>query len=663
LNKNNELSGYHNAKRSVLTSGDLSVSIINQQVYLQDKLLMLPNLSYLLLVDLMMHWPQTRTQDELIQSIWGKVQVQNSTLNQRVKLLRQAFKEQGGDPKVISLVRGVGYRFAEDVKIVEENLIAKKQKPFVEKAEVIKTIHPSGIIKKSAFKIITALIVALTVSSTLLQWTTKREGNKGKHSLSIDKQRQSITVAPFISNSYANTSDDYLANSFRAEISSSLADVSDFQVITHNSSIRNQKTALTNQEIGQKLDADIVLTGKINRVENGFNVDIQLVSTNTNETIWAQNYHASQNNLYFLKFDIAQEIQAYLFPNNIRPLSYHADPSFVNPKAYDFYLKAMDYHRRNSKSANLHAQTLVERAYELSPSCLDIISGYASILNRGITLGEKADTSLTKAVSLANKAIELYPNNFRGYVELANSMLLQQDDKMALNYFKQALLLSPENVSGLIGLSTIQIKTRKFKEALANTELLKTLDPSSTHSLLLSGDAYSALALYTQAQQYYDSIIKIEPDSIDAFIGLARLNIKQGYFDKAEKHYQSIYKISPDSPKSFHILVEILFSQKHYLQLITQVELHQEHYKNSIYTDKIEELSALADLLVNSVKNTSAIAQKINDYQTEILDDGLSADKFTYLFALLEVVEAIEEHKYWKNIESKFIADAQRSIL
>jgi len=323
----------------------------------------------------------------------------------------------------------------------------------------------------------------------------------------------------------------------------------------------------------------------------------------------------------------------------------------------------MDYHRRNSKSANLHAQTLVERAYELSPSCLDIISGHASILNRGINFGEKTDTSLTKAVSLANKAIDLYPNNFRGYVELANSMLLQQDDKMALNYFKQALLLSPENVPGLIGLSTIQIKTRKFKEALANTELLKTLDPSSTHSLLLSGDAYSALALYTQAQQYYDSIIKIEPDNIDAFIGLARLNINQGYFDKAEKHYQSIYKISPNSPKSFHILFEILFSQKHYQQLITQVELHQEHYQNSIYTDKIEELNVLAHLLVNAVKNTSEIAQKINHYQTEILDGELSADKFTYLYALLEVVEATEERKYWKNIESKFIADAQRAIL
>ncbi|MBA6289036.1 tetratricopeptide repeat protein [Colwellia sp. MB3u-4] len=663
MNNNNELHDVIDVSRRILKSGDLSISIINQQVYFQGKPLVLPNLSYQLLVDLMMHWPKTRTQDELIQSIWGKVQVQNSTLNQRVKLLRQALKEQGGESKSIALVRGVGYRFAEEVIISQENELVKDNKVREKNTAIEKASKPVNIIKKNGFKILTALVVILGLSSTLLQRTTQTEKAQVKQSLPVDKQRKSITVAPFISSSYANTTDDYLANSFSAEISSSLAEVSGFQVVTYNKSPQPQLISLTNQEMGRKLQVDNILTGKIERIESGFNVDIQLLSTNTNEILWAQNYHVSTSELYFLKFDIAQGIKAHLFPNNIQPVKYRTDPSLVNPKAYDFYLQAMDYQRRNSKRANLNAQTLIKRAYELSPNCLDIISGYAAVINSGISLGEETDSSMTKAISLANKAIDLYPNNFRGYVELANSSLLQQDDKMALKYFKQALLLSPENVAGLIGLAKIQIKSRKFKKVLANIELLKILHPSSTNSLLLSGDVYSALELYAQAQQDYESIIKVEPDNIDAMIGLAKINIKQENFDNAKKYYQSIHEISPDSPQSLYILLELLFFQQHYPQLIKQVELSQYDHKKGIYNTEIGELKTLAQLLVNPVENTYEIAKKISHYQAVMLDDEASVDKFNYLFALLEAVGKTVELENWKSMKSKYIDDGQKNIL
>ena len=663
MNEIKELDSSHAVDKQVLTSTDLSVNVLTQQVYLQNKLLILPNLSYLLLVELMTHWPQTRTQDELIHSIWGKVQVQNSTLNQRVKLLRQSLKEQGGDPSNIALVRGVGYRFAEKVKSfneceLEKKAITKKQ------TNILEPIQKKRSKSWKTLYALVALVAIVALSSTLLQWLNLPEQGKNHQSIPFETQRKSITVAPFISSShassYATSPDDYLANSFTAEVSSSLAEVSAFQVIRHNSA---SKKSLTIQEAGETLQVDNVLTGNIARIDGGFNVDIQLLSTTTNKILWAQSYQVSKKDFYFLKFDIAQELKAFLIPNDNQRLQYRADPRLINPKAYDFYLKAMDYHRRNSEKANLNAQTLIMNAYELSPSCLDIISGYAAVLNSGVYLGQRVDGNLLKSTSLANKAIELYPNNYRGYVALANSQLLQQNTQMAVKTFEQALSLSPENVGSLIGLTKLQITNRQFKKALANIELLKVLQPSSTTSLLLSGNTYAALNLYAQAQGEYGSVLKIEPDNIDALIGLARINLKQGDFTAAQNHQQSTENISPNSSKSFYLLLEVLFSQQNYPQLIKQIELNQGNYEHTIFAHNINELLTLARLLLNPSENSSEITQKISNYQTTILEEELTEYKFSYLITLLKAAGKTEEVSKWQRIQRQFISDNQKSII
>jgi len=649
LNKNNGLDVISEELPQVLKSGDLQINLVKQQAYFQGKLLQLPYLSYQLLKELMTSWPQTKNQDELIQGIWDKVQVQNSTLNQRVKLLRQSLQEQGCDPACIALVRGIGYRFLHEVVSIND------EKP---PHNAIKTAHNKG------WRIIAVFAVLFSLVHYFFQWESflSSENNRNLSSKSHQK-KTSIAVVPFISSSYASTENNYLGNSFSSEILSSLADVSALQVKGHDRFSRQKLTELNTNEIGKQLNVEHVIRGNIAEIDEGFNIDIQLFATSTNKILWAKNYHVSNTELYFLKTDIAREIKTFLLPRDLQELRYKADPNLVNPKAYDFYLRAMDYHVRNTRKDNLSAQMLVKNAYELSPSCLDIISGYAAILNSGIRLGSINNTFIDQAMNLSNKAVELYPNVSAGYVELANSHMLQENDIKALRLFNKALSLSPDNVDGLAGLAKIQIKKHKLKQALENVELLKVLNPSSTRSLILSGEVYLSLDLYTQAKQNYRAVIQVEPDNIDALIALAKISARQHDFVVANNYYQQAKNFSPHSVKPFYLLMEILFTQKEYQQVINKVEANRKLYEKSIYSENIDEIYSLSLLLVDPVKNELAIKDKIHDYQQMVTAQKQTENNFLYLLRLLSAIGETNEVTTWKNIERKVISDRQIMVI
>ena len=645
-----------------LMSGDLQVNLLTQQVSFQDKPVALPILSYKLLVNLMSAWPQTQSQDELISSIWGKVQVQNTTLNQRIKLLRQALKAQGCDPACVALVRGVGYRFAEEVHSLKSAGKAEQEFTATPEKDITATAKSRKSNKSSRWKIYLTLITVLSVVSILLQWSDRQvmDTDSGQVLASPDQLRQSITVLPFVANSFANNTDNYLGQSFSADVLNLLTEVKSLQVISHNRITRKKLTALEISEIGKKLKVDNVLKGSITLAGEGVNVDIKLLATSKNEILWSKKYYVDKSGLFFLKTDIARDIKTFLLPNDDQELNYNVDVNMINPKAYDFYLKAMDYYRRNTTQDNRHAQSLISNAYQLSPSCLNIITGYAAVLNRGMRFGSHDYALMAQAKNLANKAITLYPQLSPGYVELANNYLLQQDNVMALKYFNKALSLSPENVTALTGLIKIQISSSQFKQALVNISLLKILDPGSTTSLLLSGNRHFSLFLFAQAEQDYKAVIKVEPDNIDALLGLAKTSLMLENFGDAKKYHSVAENFSQHSVKAFYFYMEMLFAQQDYQVLIQQVALKKTS-KNNRYTDKINKLSLLAELLLHPGKNAVLITNKVNDYQQIFNNTNkLTAREFSYLFVLLKSSSQTKELIHWQNKQSKFISELQQ---
>lgn len=98
-----------------MTTQRINISQGQQRVFLGDQEVRLSRLSFQLLRVLADASPDLVTTDDLVQQVWGKVIVSPETVVQRVKLVRDALAEAGGDPEIITTVRGSGYRMEADL--------------------------------------------------------------------------------------------------------------------------------------------------------------------------------------------------------------------------------------------------------------------------------------------------------------------------------------------------------------------------------------------------------------------------------------------------------------------------------------------------------------------------------------------------------------------
>jgi DNA-binding winged helix-turn-helix (wHTH) protein len=104
--------------------GDLELDLGQVRVVRDGVELGLPPLSFRLLLELARIAPDVARPDELLDRVWAGVIVNEETLKQRVKLLRQALGESGRDPRYVRTVRATGYQLIPEVIAVPGDAVA-----------------------------------------------------------------------------------------------------------------------------------------------------------------------------------------------------------------------------------------------------------------------------------------------------------------------------------------------------------------------------------------------------------------------------------------------------------------------------------------------------------------------------------------------------------
>jgi DNA-binding response OmpR family regulator len=104
-------SGSHRA-RTRLQSGDLQLDLISRRAYRAEVELRLTHKEFDLLAELMRNQGAVLSRDLLLTQVWGYDYVGDShTVDVHIRWLREKVEETPSNPKRITTVRGVGYRF------------------------------------------------------------------------------------------------------------------------------------------------------------------------------------------------------------------------------------------------------------------------------------------------------------------------------------------------------------------------------------------------------------------------------------------------------------------------------------------------------------------------------------------------------------------------
>ncbi|MFZ3375432.1 MAG: hypothetical protein WA183_07750, partial [Chthoniobacterales bacterium] len=184
----------------------------------------------------------------------------------------------------------------------------------------------------------------------------------------IDK---SIAVLPF-ENLSGDPDNAYFADGIQDDILTNLSKIGDLKVISRTSVMSYRGSGTRNaRDIGKALGVATLVEGSVRRIGNRVRVNVQLINTDNDEHIWAEDYDRELTDVFAIQTDLAQKIvytlQAKLSPNEKSRLDRRPTQ---DPNAYLLFVQAHDYADRTDmfQDTSLKAEQLFEQAIKLDPN-------------------------------------------------------------------------------------------------------------------------------------------------------------------------------------------------------------------------------------------------------------------------------------------------------
>ncbi len=215
----------------------------------------------------------------------------------------------------------------------------------------------TGTVEKTAFKFsiwlpLTASLILLTVVLIIIFMNpASRKSDQG------DGARIMLAVLPF--ENLGNAEDEYFADGITDEIISRLAALHGLGVISRTSTLQYKGTTKNLREIGAELGVDYILEGTIRWDKSGnegrVRINPQLIHVDDDVHLWTNRYDAVIDDIFAVQSSIAEEVvlalDITLVESERQALA--AQPT-DNAKAYDYYLRAIEYLYMSPAEENLN---------------------------------------------------------------------------------------------------------------------------------------------------------------------------------------------------------------------------------------------------------------------------------------------------------------------
>ena len=234
--------------------------------------------------------------NDLIDAVWAETAVEENNLTQQIAALRRAFGERAGDHRFIVTVPGKGYSFVAPVNEIE--IAADEEFVFTHATRSTVTIDVSAgnwtwirsmFARDGAFGGAIAAGYIFLVC-LLAFWPV----------ISGAEPRQTVAVLDFRTAVYE---DAVLGAGIRDTLRARLGSLEDVAVRPPRSDVPLDDALIA----GRRLDADVVLTGSVQRQEGRVRVVVELVDVRRERVMWGQTFDRDRSELFELQDAISGE--------------------------------------------------------------------------------------------------------------------------------------------------------------------------------------------------------------------------------------------------------------------------------------------------------------------------------------------------------------------
>jgi adenylate cyclase len=295
--------------------------------------------------------------------------------------------------------------------------------------------------------------------------------------LSVEQDvRKRLVVIPFDDQSPGHDN-DWFASGLTDELIGLLTKIQKLFVIDRRTAHEYKGSKLRLKEIAQELSVRFVVTGTVRKAENKIRVQAELIDTTTGDTLWNEKFSGTMDDIFEIQektaLEIAEGLKVTLTPSEEAKIVKRYTP---DPKAYELYLRAREFHFRYGKEDLDKALILYTDAIALDP-------GFA----------------------LAHAWCALCYTAFPGRYETPPEYIA-----LAAKFAETALRLDPESADGYYAMCDVYSLRKEYDEQLKLAKRAVEVDPQSPVAYKALGWAYYRKGLLQESAEAYEKAIAID---------------------------------------------------------------------------------------------------------------------------------------------------------
>ena len=392
------------------------------------------------------------------------------------------------------------------------------------------------------------LLIGLGVWNFYLRAPKIEPASKEKMAFPLP-DKPSIAVLPF-----TNMSDDpkqeFFSDGITEEIINALCKVPQIFVIARNSSFTYKGKPVKIQQVAQDLGVNYVLEGSVRREENRIRITAQLIDALTGRHVFSERYDRDLKQIFATQDEIAIKVltalRVALTDGEIAGLQ---GRGVSNIDAFFKLLEAHTLTQSMNKESSARARRLAEEALLIEPGSSRAYFLLASTHFIDFWVGPPNShaESVAQGIAMAQKTIEMDPNNAAAYSLLGMLYVTKAEYDEAVKVAERGATMDPNSVTALYLYGSTLMHASRCEEAIPIFEKAIRLSPLKPplQCLVNLSSCYTYTYRYDEAVTLLKRVLQEQPNSFLANIGLTRVYAELDRVEDARAQAAHVLRLNP----------------------------------------------------------------------------------------------------------------------
>jgi TolB-like protein/DNA-binding winged helix-turn-helix (wHTH) protein len=415
------------------------------------------------------------TRDEIIAAAWPEAVVEDNNLNMQIAALRRALDDSATGTSCIQTVPRRGYRFVAPV------LRDRRPAPSVAQLSDAPEPDPAGHrpdpnarlrYRLRGVAIAWAAGALILLAAATAAWLVKSRWLAE----AVAVPRLSIVVLPF-ANLSGDPAQQYFADGITEDLATDLSQLADMLVTSRDTAFTYQGKAVGAKRIRGELGVRYMLEGSVQRSANQLRINAQLIDTDTDTNLWAEQFDRNIGDLLALQSEITGRIAIAL---NVKLIVSEAARPSERPDALDHIFRGRAAMFRPASRQNFaEAIAEYEQALALDRHSVEAQSRLASALSSRLLDGmsDTVDADIDRANHLIEQALAEAPESPLAHFAKAQFLRARHHCEAAIPEYETVLAANRNVLAAVANIGRCKIYIGLLDDGVALEEQAIRLSP------------------------------------------------------------------------------------------------------------------------------------------------------------------------------------------